>query len=197
MTTSTKKKHRKRKGESSSSSPVDYRPSMSSATPELSPARIGPFSGPAAPLVYYSGELQEETEWPSLPSRKPEKRAESYATPRSPPPPQSRAPTPPVVLDDDVLKRLQQEFDDEDSRLRTEREALASVQPSTFTCAVCTDELREDFVARLPGCGHGFCRECLRTYTVSKLEEHRFPVLCPSCVADNTGKEPGGKSAAL
>lgn len=101
--------------------------------------------------------------------------------------------------DDDllVLAELQKKFDDEDSRLRAEREALAVFQPSIFTCVVCTDEHPEDYVARVPGCDHGFCRECLRTYAVSKLEEHRFPILCPSCVADNTGKEPGSKSRVL
>ena len=97
--------------------------------------------------------------------------------------------------DDDlsVLAELQQKFDEEDSRLRTEREALANVQQQIFTCPVCTEEFSEEYVARVPGCDHGFCRECLRTYAVSKLEDHRFPILCPSCVADNTGKEPGGK----
>jgi hypothetical protein len=147
---------------------------------------------PPAPLVYYSGELQQDADWPSLPSRQPEPPYESYDTPKSSPSLSSHTPTP-VVLDGEtvVLKELQREFDDEDSRLRTEREALANAQPLTFTCAVCKEELPEDFVARVPDCGHGFCRECLKTYAVSKLEEHRFPILCPSCIADTTGKEPG------
>ncbi|KAF9651535.1 hypothetical protein BDM02DRAFT_3154328 [Thelephora ganbajun] len=155
--------------------------------------------GPPAPLIYYSGEPQPDAEWPPLPSRKTERSAESYTTPRTSPTPPSRAPSPSVVLDGDllVLTELQQEFDNEDSRLRTEREALASVQPSTFTCAVCTDEFPEDFIARVPGCDHGFCRECLKTYAVSKLEEHRFPIMCPTCMADNTGKEPGTISSSL
>ncbi|KAF9792210.1 hypothetical protein BJ322DRAFT_1102725 [Thelephora terrestris] len=179
----TKKKHRKKKNDNSSSGPTDYRPT------------------PPAAVVYHSGEIQD-TDWPPLPSLKSEQRNESYLTPRSSPPPSSRTPTPPVsALDEDgstlVLKELQQEFDDEDSRLRTEREALANAQPFIFTCAVCTDEFPEDFVARVPGCGHGFCRECLRKYAVSKLEEHRFPILCPSCLADNTGKEPGTITSSL
>ena len=157
------------------------------------------FLAPPAPLIYYSGEPQPEVEWPPLPPRKHERPAELPAPPRSCSTSPSRAPSPPPVLDDDllVLAELQQKFDDEDSRLRSEREALASVQLSIFTCAVCTDEFSEEYVARVPGCGHGFCRECLRTYAASKLEEHRFPVLCPSCVADNTGKEPGSKPSVL
>jgi len=157
------------------------------------------FLAPPAPLIYYSGELQSDAEWPPLPSRKHEWPAESPAPPRTRSTSPSRAPSPPPVLDDDllVLAELQQRFNDEDSRLRYEREVLSSVQPSIFTCAVCTDEFSEEYVARLPNCGHGFCRECLRKYAVSKLEEYRFPILCPSCVADNTSKEPGGKSSVF
>ena len=110
-----------------------------------------------------------------------------------------RAPTPPPVLDEDllILKELQQKFDDEDCRLRTERAALVTFQPRTFSCPVCTDEYPEDYIARMPHCDHGFCRDCLKTYVVSKLEGHRFPILCPSCVADGTGKKPGSECCVL
>jgi hypothetical protein len=189
----TRKKHRKKKGDNITSSHTDYRPSALGPIPQFIPVLISRFVGPTAPLVYYSG---EPSHWPPLPSRKPEIPDEWYPASSNSPPPSSRATTPHATLDDDIviLQELQQHFDDEDSRLRTEREALTITQPLTFTCAVCTDELPEDFVARVPGCGHGFCRECLRTYAVSKLEEHRFPILCPSCSADDTGKEPGSKS---
>jgi len=72
------------------------------------------------------------------------------------------------------LTELQRKFGDENSRLRSERVPLANVQPSAFTCAVRTDEYPEDYVARVPGRGQGFCRKSPRTYAVSKLEEHRF-----------------------
>lgn len=197
MPAPTRKKHGKKRSENGSSSPTDHRPSAPNPTPQPAPGPINRPLGPPAPLIFYSG---EPADWPPLPSRKPETPAEPYVMPKSSLPPSSRTPTPPATLDDDivVLKELQQEFDDEDFRLRTEREALSRVQPLTFTCAVCTDEFPEDFVARVPGCGHGFCRECLRTYAVSRLEEHRFPILCPSCLADDTtGKEPGSKSRVL
>ena len=138
-------------------------------------------------------------DWPALPSRKPEEPAKSPFPPKSCSPSPSREPSPPSVPDDDllILMELQRQFDDEDHRLRNEREALTSVQPSTFTCSVCTDEHSEEFVARVQGCGHGFCRDCLKQYTASKLDEHRFPIMCPNCVADNTGKEPGSKPSVL
>lgn len=53
----------------------------------------------------------------------------------------------------------------------------------TFRCEVCFDELPEDVVLRVDGCGHGFCRECIRGHVQSKLQEHRFPILCPVCAA--------------
>lgn len=192
MPASTRKKHRKKKNQKSSSTPTDHRPSLSSPIRQLTPARLNIVLGPPAPVIYYSGELAD---WPPLPSRKRETPAELYATPRSSSTPSSRTPTTPVAPDDNlvVLRGLQQEFDDEDSRLRTEREALARAQRLTFTCAICRDEFPEDFLARVPGCGHGFCRECLRMYAESRLEEHRFPIPCPTCVADDTGKESGGK----
>jgi len=155
------------------------------------------FLGAPAPLIYYSGELaRSDSEWPPLPPRKDEQSDEAVHPPKSRSISPPRGPTPPLLLDHDllVLKELQKQFDDEDSYLRNERAALATVQPLMFTCAVCTDEYPEDFVARVPDCDHGFCRDCLKTYAVSKLKEHRFPIMCPSCVADGTGKQPGSKS---
>jgi len=189
---------KKKNDNGTSSSPADHCPSMFSSE-RSPPVLTDRFLAPSTPLVYYSGEPQLNAEWPSLPSRKHERPAESSVPPRSHSTSPPRALFPPAAIDDDlaVLVELQQQFDDEDSRLRGEREALASVQQPIFTCAVCTDEFSEEDVARVPGCGHGFCRECLRTYAISKLEEHRFPILCPSCVADDTGKEPGSKSYIL
>lgn len=163
------------------------------------PVPINRLLGPPAPLIYYSGELQQDANWPPLPSRRSDPPAESRITPKDPPSLPPGSPISPPVLDEEivVLRELQQEFDDEDSRLRREREVITNAQPLTFICAVCTDEFPEDFVARVPECGHGFCRECLKAYAVGKLEEHRFPILCPSCVVDTTGKEPGSKSSMV
>ena len=190
----SRKKRQKKKSGNAFSSPAVYRPSALSHVSLFLPTLISSFPGPSGPIIYHS---DEPSYWPPLPSRKPEIPVEFRVPPRSSSPSSRATGTPSVTSDDDlaVLRVLQQEFDDEDSRLRTEREALANTQPLTFTCAVCTGELPEDFLARVPGCGHGFCRECLRTYAVSRLEEHRFPILCPSCVADDeAGKEPGSKS---
>jgi len=45
------------------------------------------------------------------------------------------------------------------------------------------EKMPEDSVARPDPCRHPFCRECMREYVSSRLEEHRFPILCPTCTA--------------
>jgi hypothetical protein len=52
------------------------------------------------------------------------------------------------------------------------------------------EEMPEDSIARPDSCGHSFCRECLRGHVTSRLDEHRFPILCPTCTA-NKGKGKG------
>ncbi|KAI0058501.1 hypothetical protein BV25DRAFT_1810589, partial [Artomyces pyxidatus] len=82
----------------------------------------------------------------------------------------------------------QRQFDEEDRRLREQRDALSRMVPATFECSICMEEHSEEYVARLDPCRHGFCRDCLRAYVASKLDESRFPVLCPVCT---TGKGKG------
>lgn len=77
--------------------------------------------------------------------------------------------------------------------MRKEREMLVKSAPVLFTCAVCLEEMPEDFVTRID-CGHRFCRECVRGYIVTKLKEHRYPILCPCCVAEKSAHDPGGAS---
>ncbi|KAH9167937.1 hypothetical protein EDB89DRAFT_1644128 [Lactarius sanguifluus] len=45
------------------------------------------------------------------------------------------------------------------------------------------EKMPEDSVARLDPCEHAFCRECMRGYVSTRLEERRFPILCPTCTA--------------
>ncbi|KZP12936.1 hypothetical protein FIBSPDRAFT_921759 [Athelia psychrophila] len=86
--------------------------------------------------------------------------------------------------------RKQKQYDEEDLNLRAQRSHLLKLQQRFFKCGVCFDEQREDFIARLQPCGHEFCRDCIKGHVGSKLEEHRFPVICPSCMTSQMG-EPG------
>jgi len=52
-------------------------------------------------------------------------------------------------------------------------------------------------VARVDNCNHAFCRECVRNYIVSKVDEHRFPIFCPICVAEDKHEEPQAITNAL
>jgi len=51
-----------------------------------------------------------------------------------------------------------------------------------------------DSIARIDSCGHTFCRECLRGHVSARIDEHRFPVICPTCIANKgKGKEKAGE----
>jgi hypothetical protein len=53
-----------------------------------------------------------------------------------------------------------------------------------FECCICMDEMPVYSIARIDSCGHIFCRECLRGHVVARLEERKFPILCPTCTVD-------------
>ena len=106
--------------------------------------------------------------------------------------------TPPSGRDDSLdsvlyAMRLQHEFDKEDRALAAQRAELAKSAQRLFECGICLEKMPVDSVARLDPCEHTFCRECLRRHVSARIDEHRFPVLCPSCTADKgKGKEAVG-----
>ncbi|KAF8465631.1 hypothetical protein DFH94DRAFT_857642 [Russula ochroleuca] len=106
-------------------------------------------------------------------------------------------PTPPSDRDDDIFyaMRLQHEFDNEDRRaLSAQRAELAKSTQRLFVCGICLDEMPDDSIARPDPCGHTFCHECLRGHVSARLNEHRFPVLRPTCAADKgKGKKIAGE----
>ncbi|KAF7969295.1 hypothetical protein HWV62_27771 [Athelia sp. TMB] len=79
-----------------------------------------------------------------------------------------------------------------------QRSRLATVPPPQrmFTCGVCFEKQPEDFIARIDTCNHQFCRDCIQGHVNSKLQERRFPVMCPSCMMSKSG-EPGVVSNSL
>jgi hypothetical protein len=78
---------------------------------------------------------------------------------------------------------LQREFEEEDRALSTQRTELIKSGQGWFECGICMDEMRTDSIAIIDSCGHTFCRECLRGHVTVRLDEHRFPILCPTCTA--------------
>jgi len=115
-------------------------------------------------------------------------------------PPTQAPPTqaPPSDRDGSVLSiieatRLQNEFDKEDRALSAQRAVLAKSTQRLFECGICMEEMPDDSIARPDPCGHAFCRECLRGHVTARLNEHRFPILCPTCTAGKgKGKEAAG-----
>jgi len=104
-----------------------------------------------------------------------------------------RPPAPPSDLDDGTIlyaMRLQHEFDAEDHALSAQLRELARSAQRLFKCDICMEEIPEDSIASPDSCGHTFCRECLRGHVAARLDEHRFPILCPTCTA-NKGKGKG------
>jgi hypothetical protein len=107
-------------------------------------------------------------------------------------------PTPSFSYDDDrsYTLRLQREYDAEDHALAVQRNELSKAAQRVFQCGICMDDMPEDSMACPDSCGHMFCRECLRRHVSTRLEEHRFPILCPTCTAgQGNGKGvTGGRS---
>ncbi|KAJ7656293.1 hypothetical protein DFH06DRAFT_1091170 [Mycena polygramma] len=91
-------------------------------------------------------------------------------------------------LDDDYLVAAQLQRDWEREAVL---EALQKPVQRVFECGVCFDEHPEDDVARVADCGHGFCRDCMKGYVVSKLKDKLYPISCPTCMTDAARAEPG------
>jgi hypothetical protein len=59
-----------------------------------------------------------------------------------------------------------------------------------FSCAICMEEEPMDNSVDLD-CKHPICRDCVRGHISSKIEEHRFPVLCPVCMTEQNDRPAG------
>jgi cell division protein FtsB len=101
----------------------------------------------------------------------------------------------PGQRDIEAAVERQRQYDQEDRVLRAQMEELARNMQRQFQCGICFDELLEDFVTRLEPCEHCFCRDCIRGYVGCKIDEHRYPILCPICMTEKRAGDPGGTLA--
>ncbi|KAI0692273.1 hypothetical protein BC835DRAFT_1357920 [Cytidiella melzeri] len=101
--------------------------------------------------------------------------------------------------DDDaaLALRTQKQYEEEDRQLHVQMEQLAETTPKTFECGICMETLPEDVIAQIESCSHNFCRQCLLQYLQSKLADHRFPILCPTCSAERISGDPGTISGLM
>lgn len=90
--------------------------------------------------------------------------------------------------------QLQATFDSENDMLLKQKHELMRTAQRQYHCGICLDDFPEDDAVRIDTCRHEICRDCVRGHVCTKIEEHRFPVLCPVCTADNKNQRPGSES---
>ncbi|KAI6014938.1 hypothetical protein EDC04DRAFT_2952186, partial [Pisolithus marmoratus] len=90
-----------------------------------------------------------------------------------------------AARDRNAAFQLQRKFDVEDKVLRQQQADLSCHAQARFKCGICLEEHPEDDAATVEDCGHEVCRSCLKDYVCSKIADHRFPILCPICTAEN------------
>ena len=84
-------------------------------------------------------------------------------------------------------------YDAESRDIELEMERLKDLwDSSTFVCGVCFERFQNDHIARVMPCGHSYCRPCLRSYAISKIEARCFPISCPDCLMDSNGRSERG-----
>ena len=109
-------------------------------------------------------------------------------------------PTSPFNREDSTSHPILQlfNFDDEDPALPVQRAEPTKSAQRLFECSICMDEMPLGSIARIDSCGHTFCRECLRGHITARLDERRFPILCPTCTANKSkGKGETGGNVSL
>ncbi|KIK74109.1 hypothetical protein PAXRUDRAFT_792000, partial [Paxillus rubicundulus Ve08.2h10] len=102
-----------------------------------------------------------------------------------------------IVTDLEFARRLQATFDVEDTELHDQMDQLLRTAQRQYHCGICLDDFPEDDAVLIESCGHVICRDCVRGHVCSKIDERRFPVLCPVCMADHTNPNPGTISGLL
>jgi hypothetical protein len=96
-----------------------------------------------------------------------------------------------------LAHQLQREFNDENERLLRDKDHATDMAPPTFECVICMDHHPLEEIAVVEPCGHQYCRDTLRQYIITKLQENWFPVLCPICMSNEKNLKPSALTGAL
>ncbi|KIK73546.1 hypothetical protein PAXRUDRAFT_20736 [Paxillus rubicundulus Ve08.2h10] len=102
-----------------------------------------------------------------------------------------------IDADLEFARRLQATFDVEDTELHDQMDQLLLTAQRQYHCGICLDDFPEDDAVLIESCRHDICRDCVRGHVCSKIDERRFPVSCPVCMADHTNPNPGTISGLL
>ncbi|RUS29458.1 hypothetical protein BC938DRAFT_480642, partial [Jimgerdemannia flammicorona] len=92
--------------------------------------------------------------------------------------------------DADIARRLQEEFELEESRIRADRTHAESLHQSILECPICSSEYPVDSTFHIDECGHDICRTCATQYVQTAIETRTFPCLCPCCIAADDAENP-------
>ncbi|CAE6502185.1 unnamed protein product [Rhizoctonia solani] len=96
----------------------------------------------------------------------------------------------------ELALRLQREFDHETVQVSMGESLAKSMERPKFDCGICMDEYTDEAIARIDTCGHACCRDCMRGNIQSKIEERRYPIPCPFCVAGSNDNDAQGRREA-
>jgi hypothetical protein len=92
---------------------------------------------------------------------------------------------------------LQHENDEWGRAPSVQRNEVVMSGQGGLECAICMDEMPVDSMARIDSCGHAFCRDCLRGHVAARLDERKFPILCPTCACGTTKGKGKGKVGGM
>lgn len=48
-------------------------------------------------------------------------------------------------------------------------------------CGICLESFKQEDMVEVEVCLHTFCRDCLRTYIETKVQDRKYPIVCPQC----------------
>lgn len=57
---------------------------------------------------------------------------------------------------------------------------------STFECGICGDRQDNSVKISLVVCGHTYCRDCVTSLVKAKIDDNRYPIVCPECLIDRS-----------
>jgi len=95
-----------------------------------------------------------------------------------------------LELDRQLALQLQQEDVTSPDSSRPTRESTSDRSTSgpidNFECGICHERYDNDVKISVVDCEHSYCRECVGFLTRAKIEDNRYPVLCPDCLIDRS-----------
>jgi hypothetical protein len=62
----------------------------------------------------------------------------------------------------------------------------SEILESHFECGICHDRWSNDVKISVVDCEHSYCRECVGFLARAKIEDNRYPIVCPDCLIDRS-----------